>query len=1144
LISLGSINFGVTPDISKLAAATQAIQNFGGVVSRMAASTGQGAQAAAKGLRAQELAAIKAYMASRQLYDQMNKAGAPLAQIQQLVQKMNGFVNATTQGKLSALEFQRAQERLALGMSNSKRTFDEFTAGQKAHQAGLAASTGFYRNADAAAARYASTVGSLERVQSRLTNAAVRAGAPASILSGTTSALSNVKTTAANPTASRTDQTQALVAYRAEVLKAQQAIKALSDAHVPAERTTSAMSKALHDAAKGASLYTGPLGGVSTRINILSSLLNENNLAFVAVTAGVVAATFAFIHLSERIVNLERDLQGATRVLDVINQNTTGSALQLRFLAETANQAGVGFKELVKPYTEWTTAIKGTYLEGQRGNQIFAQMVQAQGELHNSAEQISATFANLRRMLSSNSVTAREFRTTLEHTMPGIARVIAKEFGVSIDKLDQLRKNGLQVETTIERIARAYVNSLGGMGHAVEGIAAQEARWHNAQSTLLDTVDKVFGISTRYEKTLGALTQWVNDFARGSGPLVGILEGIGAGLGLITAGVVIAGLAKLGGAIRAVAASATLAEFAIAGTMGLGKLAIAAAGAAAGLAAAKLIIDEIDAAAKKSGMGIDGIGSSLAGAKPKLDEFLRDQRKANVKDTVSARLYQPDVEDAIKKQEAQIDSLKKLALESGEADKKSADATMDAYNKKVKAAEDAVEAAKKAAAAFGTLNTHAFEAGGGKTEGGKISMRAGDLTGGYTPPKVDLPPMPDIPGWSTSTQEAIKKVQDAKKVLADLRAQRKEVDELSQTVNIAKPAEPNRTDQQDKALLKAREELSKYESELGKMGQGQAALDKWKEEFDITKEVQKYKDNLDQAANGNKTYATESAAALTKLEAAFRKVHEAQYDMAHITTPGMLLESTFKGLSSSVNTFVDAVAAGTANMKTLGDIGKSVILGLIKQFLQLAVMNPLQNALFGSNEKTFGMSVSGGSGVGGLIGKLLGGFTGGGSGGGGDGAGGGGGFFASLSKLFGGGFFGMPTAALGMSVTEGGMRFASGGVFSHPTTFATPRGPVLGGEAGPEALVPLTRMAGGRLGVHMKSDSPEHPTSSPIAVHFHGAPEGTKVHESEDAGGGKRLDAYFTDMTAGAVARTGGPVQRAMGSTYGLAPRTIRRGGA
>jgi hypothetical protein len=79
----------------------------------------------------------------------------------------------------------------------------------------------------------------------------------------------------------------------------------------------------------------------------------------------------------------------------------------------------------------------------------------------------------------------------------------------------------------------------------------------------------------------------------------------------------------------------------------------------------------------------------------------------------------------------------------------------------------------------------------------------------------------------------------------------------------------------------------------------------------------------------------------------------------------------------------------------------------------------------------------------------------------GGGGGGGGGFFASLFGFAKGGVF-----AGGQELTA----FARGGVVTRPTVFPFSRCIGLMGEAGPEAILPLRRGRGGRLGVEMNSE--------------------------------------------------------------------------
>ncbi|HLA20337.1 MAG TPA: phage tail tape measure protein [Pseudolabrys sp.] len=84
--------------------------------------------------------------------------------------------------------------------------------------------------------------------------------------------------------------------------------------------------------------------------------------------------------------------------------------------------------------------------------------------------------------------------------------------------------------------------------------------------------------------------------------------------------------------------------------------------------------------------------------------------------------------------------------------------------------------------------------------------------------------------------------------------------------------------------------------------------------------------------------------------------------------------------------------------------------------------------------------------------------------------------------------------------------FAAGGVIGTPTYFPLSSGGLgLAGEAGPEAIVPLTRGPDGRLGVAMAG------AGAPVNV--------TVQIATPDAGSFRRSEAYITGQIARAVAR-------------------------
>lgn len=110
----------------------------------------------------------------------------------------------------------------------------------------------------------------------------------------------------------------------------------------------------------------------------------------------------------------------------------------------------------------------------------------------------------------------------------------------------------------------------------------------------------------------------------------------------------------------------------------------------------------------------------------------------------------------------------------------------------------------------------------------------------------------------------------------------------------------------------------------------------------------------------------------------------------------------------------------------------------------------------------------------------------------------------------------------------------SGGVYDSPQIFAFAKGAGVFGEAGAEAIMPLTRTASGDLGVRAVNDGG---SSAPIVVNIIEAPgRGGEVKQRTE-GGQRILDVMVeqaTSKVAEQIARGNGAVPAALSRTYGL----------
>jgi lambda family phage tail tape measure protein len=129
----------------------------------------------------------------------------------------------------------------------------------------------------------------------------------------------------------------------------------------------------------------------------------------------------------------------------------------------------------------------------------------------------------------------------------------------------------------------------------------------------------------------------------------------------------------------------------------------------------------------------------------------------------------------------------------------------------------------------------------------------------------------------------------------------------------------------------------------------------------------------------------------------------------------------------------------------------------------------------------------------------------------------------------------------------GPMPQANGGVFQSPSLhayantvqtspklFTFAQGGVFA-EAGPEAVMPLTRGANGRLGVES--------TGGNISIVVNNNAPETKANAqvSEDPQGGKRIDIIIDEINAKNIKRAGSGTARAMKSQYSVSPKLLRR---
>lgn len=160
------------------------------------------------------------------------------------------------------------------------------------------------------------------------------------------------------------------------------------------------------------------------------------------------------------------------------------------------------------------------------------------------------------------------------------------------------------------------------------------------------------------------------------------------------------------------------------------------------------------------------------------------------------------------------------------------------------------------------------------------------------------------------------------------------------------------------------------------------------------------------------------------------------------------------------------------------------------------------------------------------------------------------GLMSFVTSVFGGVAGGNASAVASPTVTKakGGAydygieAFAKGGTFTNsivdsPTMFKFAKGTGLMGEAGPEAIMPLTRDGSGNLGVRAQGGGGGNVD---VVVNNYGSEKAT-TKETTDSRGNRKIEVVIGDMTASEISRNGSASQKAIRGTFGLQPQLIRR---
>lgn len=830
------------------------------------------------------------------------------------------------------------------------------------------------------------------------------------------------------------------------------------------------LSNRFRDLASATVLINGPLGGIATRIQTINAVMGRSGTAVAAFVAGFGAGGAALYAFSKTLLAAGRDAKQFESIFMAVTGNVTASWKGVAEATRIAQSTGTLIQDIVPAMARFNAAAKDTGISGKEISDAFTAVAASSAKLQLGSEQTQGIFRALEQMMSKGTVQAEELRGQLGDRLPGAFQIAARAMGVTTIQLGEMMKKG-QVLTRdfLPKFTQELKRTFNIDGSPIMNFISAQNRMINNWYSLRVALDAQLGVSDRVMKLYQEIASVLEYVTENLGQIkIYAVAALGALAGLV-APAVISGFLALGAAIIRIGSSAQT----------LNTILMA------------LPFGRIISLALRFGLVIGTVTAALSS---QADEIVVLQgRYGTLQDYMQVmwsdiKTYAADYFSSVQSYFANFESswqglndwLRSVSTKSWK------DLAIDAKTIVTDLVDGIIKAFNELGIRIGGIISNVTVELRGFAElvnSGRewLSPWLDDLTGGQAPKgfeslerfiegtkDVEWKSMEQLNMQVAAMRNNVDSFKSGDKMLnwmddvskrADKAAKDRVLTNFLQsekagygvnngTPNFGQPGKsvPNVDPVDEKAVKKAQRladaigrmntEIDRTYEEIQALQGSDMGLKMLNDQFKREDEVRRYAKAMEKAGASTELVRQKSMQLMAALEIRDRLVNARRALEEWQST----LTSSFDAVGQ---TLFDAMLDGGESMKKLPDIARQVARDIFNTFLQLQLMNPLKNLLFGTNLPTSG-------GGGGILGSIMGLL------------GGGGGF---SSAAYAGAAAGIGLYRRGGIFQNGYQRAAKGMVLNGPTPFMSGNGPILGGEAGAEALIPLQKDSTGKLGL-------------------------------------------------------------------------------
>lgn len=235
---------------------------------------------------------------------------------------------------------------------------------------------------------------------------------------------------------------RAMERFRASTGSAVRGFKEYTEAVNSSTKATGFWNSASRVGQTTAVLWTGPLGGISTRLSAVTSLFSGTTAAMALFTTGALAVVYVGYKIAASLLDAGKQVNALEGQFQALTGNTSQAAGILEKVIKISRQTGQSVEVLAPAFAKFAIAADGTGASMAEVEKQFTVVASAATKLQLSTEQTEGIFRALEQMMSKGTVQAEELRGQLGDRLAGAVQIAARAMGVTTAELQKMMKAG------------------------------------------------------------------------------------------------------------------------------------------------------------------------------------------------------------------------------------------------------------------------------------------------------------------------------------------------------------------------------------------------------------------------------------------------------------------------------------------------------------------------------------------------------------------------------------------------------------------------------------------------------------------------------------------------------------------------------